>query len=378
MSDSEGVSIQEQTEYICEKCKKLKRSSTKSICVSSEKPSYKCKNCNMYFNTAFETKKQKKLYTCETCKKEFKIFSMWKRHSYKHNNQWPFQCPVCQKGCEARSLLRSHMQSHNNNRNFECSDCGLKFKYKRDLNKHSLEHSGKHKFNCKICSKRFAFKSDLKIHMCSHRERKDFECNDCYKTFKYKKGLTRHCRTHHSEKYTFKYETCLKGFNTKSKLENHKPSCYSSKDIATDNKENKWKCEVCCKEFANELEKESHVCFPLAEQGFHSTELPSTSAPRTISDDHHSEESTQYPFGCDLCTFVSVSAFELKRHKKIMHGTERRSLKKELNMMGQGIVSDDHHSEEYTQHQYECDLCNFFCISSLEFQRHKKLNHPIK
>ncbi|GFS30905.1 hypothetical protein TNIN_224261 [Trichonephila inaurata madagascariensis] len=167
-------------------------------------------------------------------------------------------------------------------------------------------------------------------------------------------------------------------FNTKSELENHKPSCYSSQDIATHKKEEKWKCEVRCKEFTNELEKGSHACFPLAEQGFESTELPSTSALRTISDDHHSKESTQYPVACDLCTFVSVSAFELKRHKKIMHGTKRRSLMKELNMMGQGIVSDDPHSEKSTQYQYECDLCNFICISSLEFQRHKKLNHPMK
>ncbi|GFY47818.1 hypothetical protein TNIN_180161 [Trichonephila inaurata madagascariensis] len=111
----------------------------------------------------------------------------------------------------------------------------------------SLEHSKKHKFNCKICSKGFAFKSKLNIHMCSHREGKDFECIDCDKTFKFKHCLAWHCRKHHSEKYTFKCETCLVGFNTKSKLENHKPSCYSSKDIATHNKESKWKCEVCCK-----------------------------------------------------------------------------------------------------------------------------------
>ncbi|GFW54667.1 zinc finger protein 226 [Trichonephila clavipes] len=319
MSENEDVLIQEQTEYICEKCKKLKKRSTKSIFVSSEEPSYKCKICNKYFNSAFETKKQKKLYTCEKCKKEFKFFSQWKSHSYKHNNQWPFQCPTCGKGFAEPSILGVHMQSHNENLNFQCSECGLKLKYKKSLEVHSLQHSGKHKWNCKICTKGYAHKSDLNRHMVCHKEGKDFECNDCDKTFKYKNCLIRHCRKHHSEKYTYKCETFSEGFSTKSKLENHKPSCCSSKDIPNLYKENTWKCKVCCKEFANELEKESHACFPLAEQVFDNIELPSTSVQKTISDYHHSEEPTQYPFGCDLCGSVCISAFDLKRHKIMLH-----------------------------------------------------------
>ncbi|GFS30898.1 hypothetical protein TNIN_224241 [Trichonephila inaurata madagascariensis] len=125
--------------------------------------------------------------------------------------------------------------------------------------------------------------------MQSHNNNRNFECSDCGLKFKYKHDLKKHS-LEHSGKHRFNCKIFSKGLAFKSDLNTHMCSHREGKDF----------------EF-NDCDK--------------------TFKYKKTSDKALSNKSLR----------------ELKRHKKIMHGTERRSLKKELNMMGQGTVSDDSH-----------------------------------
>ncbi|GFQ64676.1 hypothetical protein TNCT_4481 [Trichonephila clavata] len=379
MLHSEDSSIQEQNEYICNQCtEKCGKSSSKHILVSSAEYDLRCKICNKFFNTSFVTKKEKKLHKCKICKEVFENFSQLKRHSYTHNNQWPYRCSVCEKGFAFSSDLRRHMSAHNENRAFQCIKCDLKYKYKCGLINHSQHHSGIFKWNCGICSIGFAYESELKVHMLYHKEEKGFVCNDCGLAFKSKGTLTRHSQIKHSEKYKYKCDMCSRGFISKSSLENHEHRCHSSNQILKGNLQNKCKCKLCLTKFANERDFEIHPCFPLKETYYEKIELPSTSDQRTISDDHHSEETTSVPFRCDVCGFIYATSLELKRHKQLSLRIERGILKKNENRKEQGTISDGHHSEENMQYPIQCDLGSSVTISDFELGMHKKIFHGIE
>ncbi|GFX63331.1 zinc finger protein 229 [Trichonephila clavipes] len=295
MSKSEDSWIQEEIEYICMQCiSKWRRRCSQRI-VSSARYYFGCKICKEFFDVILECR--------------------YRKHD--HSNQWPYRSLECKMGFSNPSDVHRHMKTHKED--FDCSDCHSRFKNKQNLDVHKLQHSGKYKWYCKICSKGFPFKSKLEKHMFAHKEERNFKCNDCDKTFKYKGDLVNHCKIHNSEKYRFKCEWCSKELATKLKFENHIQHCRPRIDIALRDRENKWKCVACCKQFVSEHERESHTCFNLKGKGFERNELLSNSERKTVSDYFNPKQNTHSAFECDLCNFTCDSSLYLTRHKELNH-----------------------------------------------------------
>lgn len=131
-----------------EKSKSLQRKTKES-----QQKVFKCKFCEINFNT----------------KKKFKKHDCPSRQSIMENNK--FICNICGKEL-LRDSYTYHMTTHSANRklSFNCDhdNCTKSFYTKQHLTQHKKSHSGEFKYNCDVCEKRFVQKHHRDRHLSIH------------------------------------------------------------------------------------------------------------------------------------------------------------------------------------------------------------------
>ncbi|KAK6978512.1 zinc finger protein 239 [Biomphalaria glabrata] len=103
------------------------------------------------------------------------------------------------------------------------------------------EEQKQHKENkCPTCLKVFQTSSKLKIHQVVHTGEKKFKCQICLKLFSTPSKLKSHHRVHTGEK-PFQCQICLKAFSLSSSLKQHQKVHTGEKPF---------QCQICLKAFS--------------------------------------------------------------------------------------------------------------------------------
>ena len=105
-----------------------------------------------------------KRFKCRYCEMLFNTSSDLKRHLYTHTSM-PLVCEVCGRGCQGESHLKLHMRVHTAEKPFVCTTCGKGFSQRGNLSRHVRTHTGEKPHQCSICEMRFSRKRNMMDHI---------------------------------------------------------------------------------------------------------------------------------------------------------------------------------------------------------------------
>ena len=163
-----------------------------------------------------------KRYPCTYCHASFNTEGLLDRHLPSHTGVLPYMCQFCGEGFARKfQLLRHQQQAHTDFLPLQCSACDKGFTEPEDLDEHEKSHLTAELFSCDICPKGFRTKVQLKAHEWRHRPKKEwpFECLVCGKKFTRRASKIMHQKDHGI--YEYQCEVCQKGFDLRSKLNEH-------------------------------------------------------------------------------------------------------------------------------------------------------------
>ncbi|XP_063696165.1 zinc finger protein 708-like [Culicoides brevitarsis] len=224
---------------------------------------FKCDHCGKLFLNEAARKEHLRYscpfmdtrsYICDLCNKSFKEKQTLRKHLNLHMKVKEYPCKHCDKIYYSQSSLILHYRSHSSE---PCPVCHKVLK-SYSLPYHMAQHSTETRFQCPICNKikfptESSLKQHLKIHTKSAEPTESLIC-DCGRKFKSLRGKQCHkangCPAVSLDNFTFKCETCGKGFSKKSNLSRHMSS--------HDEKSYKWKCGICGKKFNNSSNYKVH------------------------------------------------------------------------------------------------------------------------
>lgn len=175
---------------------------------ASNKPQYKCDQCNMFFGSksahTSHTKSHANAnngqtgsrapanqngaatatatpvtattgatasadpYQCDVCKKTFAVPARLVRHYRTHTGERPFECEFCHKMFSVKENLQVHRRIHTKERPYKCDVCGRAFEHSGKLHRHMRIHTGERPHKCSVCAKTFIQSGQLVIHMRTH------------------------------------------------------------------------------------------------------------------------------------------------------------------------------------------------------------------
>ncbi|KAK0065378.1 zinc finger protein 239 [Biomphalaria pfeifferi] len=142
------------------------------------------------------------------------------------------------------------------------------------------EEQKRHKANkCPTCLKVFQTSSKLKRHQLVHTGEKPFQCQICLKAFSELSNVRKHQKVHTGEK-PFECQICLKLFSTSSQLKTHRRVHTGEKPF---------QCQICLKSFSESSSLRKH-------QKVHTGEKP---------------------FRCQICLKLFSTSPELKIHRRV-------------------------------------------------------------
>ncbi|KAM4839813.1 zinc finger protein 485 [Urocitellus parryii] len=194
---------------------------------STEKKSYKCKECGKVFkyNTSFISHQRnhihEKPYKCKECGIAFMSSSSLLNHHQIHLGSPPYRCSKCGKFFKKPSTFINHQKNESREKSHKCNECGKAFRKNSILLSHQRVHTGQKPYKCEICGKVFAQNSSLTQHKRIHSGEKPFKCNSCGKAFRDRSTIWQHQRIHTGEK-PYMCNECGKAFWKSSALNNHR------------------------------------------------------------------------------------------------------------------------------------------------------------
>lgn len=107
-------------------------------------------------------------YQCDVCKKTFAVPARLVRHYRTHTGERPFECEFCHKMFSVKENLQVHRRIHTKERPYKCDVCGRAFEHSGKLHRHMRIHTGERPHKCSVCAKTFIQSGQLVIHMRTH------------------------------------------------------------------------------------------------------------------------------------------------------------------------------------------------------------------
>lgn len=350
----------------------------------------------------------------------------YSRGHNRHNQPLP-ECDLCGRIFTRKQNILLHMTSvhlHTALPEIRCKNCRRSFATVRNLKRHvNQQHNPDVDYPiCNECHKIFKTKSALVNHLNKDHEAEkliaevdDIRCNLCGRTYINKRNLKRHIEQTHGVKEEFKCDICIKTYTTNHSLKRHVRSRHATNDLKeyqcevcekliagkenfdihnrnyhrpenedcqeeSENKINIYLCEECKNCFADESLLRQHIKTDHSFNSFYNycknsliRKYGITKTPNQIKTEPN------YIYGCEYCTNVFSSVYELKDHMKVNHD-------KDYSLCVCNVCFGKFYSKETIfEHKKTCipppnvNACThcdklFTDISSLEF--HTRIFHP--
>ncbi|CAG9859513.1 unnamed protein product [Phyllotreta striolata] len=201
--------------------------------LKSNKPTFKCKVCQMPQPTYYKLLKHRRLHegqdrphVCPHCGSEFREVEDFSAHLRVHKGKHPYMCNKCDSGFWTKKAYQAHAAVHVLKKpkplakKFRCDVCAKEFAKLCDVERHARVHTGEKSSVCNICNKGFVQAHNLSKHLLTHLHVKPFVCEICDKKFGRNDVLRRHLLTH-SVRKPVGCEICGRGFIRRTQLVQH-------------------------------------------------------------------------------------------------------------------------------------------------------------
>ncbi|XP_042343948.1 zinc finger protein 239-like [Plectropomus leopardus] len=178
---------------------------------------------------------------------------------------------------------------------------------------HCNTHTDKQSFKCDTCGKDFKYNSLLQRHIKTHTGEKPYSCNVCGKGFSRTSTLNIHIRTHTVER-PYSCNTCGKSFSQKSALNTH---------IKGHTGERPYLCNICGKGFSQTSALNIHIRGHTGEKPY----LCNTCGKDFRRNDelklHMRIHTGEKPFTCETCGRAFRVSRDLLVHMRRAHTGEK-------------------------------------------------------
>ena len=288
VKDSKNVSKKLQNNLKCDLCEKVfhyKKNLKNHFQRHHNEIKFSCTFCDKQFayklnlarhmedhtNLKPQTKKQCD-YECDICGKAFKSLNTFSTHRATiHLNKELFECKKCTKQFKQSIHLKRHIKLVHevHEKNYRCETCNKSCSLKANLLRHIKESHQSPKVKCNFCDMTFVDnKRNLKRHILrAHKDtlvtkdrtlediKNEKMCNFCSKTFcepYLESKLRLHVEAVHDGKRNYHCKFCDKSYKQLHHLKYHQRNIHA-------NHQSKVKCDICQKEFSEEINLRSHM-----------------------------------------------------------------------------------------------------------------------
>ena len=336
-----------------------------------------CDDCS------FQTRKKDKLDThiqvihlgkrhkCDQCDYEAKYIHSLKLHISSKHEGLIFKCQLCDLNYSRNGHLKRHMQAVHEKceRKHKCPKCSYSAFEKSHLIRHigriheghvypGKEHIQLRKFQCNQCEYRAVSQAHLKRHML--RKRGHFlryhACPQCEFVTPVFLDLQNHCKNvHNIEVCTCK--VCGKVLKDDEGLQAHIRENHGD--------DSKYSCKECNFKFVMIYAYKKHMWFKHKDESVKNIKCkfcPEKFIFKFSLSRHLKSKHSELTFSCDTCKYVSEEEQSLVKHKKLRHGMQLETKKKQI-------------KSKQAEHTYSCSSCEYVSKKELSLEKHKRLKH---
>ena len=201
---------------------------------------------------------KEKQFKCSICDDIFKTSRERQSHfASNHKGMKPYKCPKCEDKFEKCWERKRHIASnHEVEKPYKCPSCDDKFKTLREKKSHfNSNHKGEKPYRCPSCESQFYEPSNLKEHISGvHEKNKPFLCESCPSAFARHSGLLLHIREVHKKLKPLKCDQCTLCFSRPAGLKQHFVRVHEGKKP-----EKKFCCDKCDIRFESRYEMRRHI-----------------------------------------------------------------------------------------------------------------------
>ncbi|KAH1006186.1 zinc finger protein 236 isoform X1 [Dendroctonus ponderosae] len=325
---------------------------------------------------------------CKHCKSAMQSEEQYRKHLFLHPDLADKICKYCCRDFKKPSDLKRHLRTHTGEKPFECDTCHKKFSLKATLQGHIRTHNIAEvpKITCNVCNTNFTTKSSLKLHMLKHTGAKPYACQYCEQTFRTIGTRKTHQKNHLNNQKVAEDPAKLAGVKLIKYLAEQMESNDLSKGpqtvdkepvVLVDSQQLNW-VPMESTELFQQLQPYGFIISSEAESNVSRTaddlaaldvnselQLSSTKLPDIQVEDQKTEKRSQKKqerkqrVECDVCHKLYSSKDVLRKHKKCLHGQNKKFPCIKCDK-GYDQLDDlhKHISKLHSGHRpYTCDYC---------------------
>lgn len=332
-------------------------------------------------NSAFLSSKETlTIFQCKKCTFKTTKKHLIKVHNISHSEPKAknFPCPDCDYSTPHKHNLRTHLKKHTDiseleeSEIFRCEKCDYKTQYKHDLHTHYLKHNAVKPFKCELCDFSTIYRHSLLHHVDSkHAKLRPFKCSICSYSCARKQDLATHEARHASDK-PYRCHECLFATAYKQSLRSH-----MKRHSGIDSKIYECTAPECTYRTQYHQNLRSHLLTHSSDKPFQCKFCGFVTAHKKQLKVHEKKHTDGQPkiYKCDLCPFTTAQRFSLKRHVS-RHQPDRKMPEKSFVCEHCGYCTayknslKRHTAKHSSVKPFKCGHCDYSAINMSQMRVH--------